>query len=93
MSKIDKKGGFPSKMANADSKYDSFIHFTIKFNSRLFNINFFRNIQFKNCFKNLSLAVLNSTKFLFNEKSQVSLTLGPKFTVILKTIYMGVYLT
>ena len=26
-------GGFSSKMANIDSKYDSFIHFTIKFNS------------------------------------------------------------
>ena len=26
------KGGFSSKIANIDSKYDSFIHFTIKFN-------------------------------------------------------------
>jgi len=35
-SKIDtqKKGGFSSKMANNDSKFDSFIHFTIKFNSK-----------------------------------------------------------
>ena len=32
ISKTDKKGGFSSKMANIDSKYDSFIHFTIKFN-------------------------------------------------------------
>ena len=30
MSKLDKKGGFSSKRANIDSKYDSFIHFTIK---------------------------------------------------------------
>ena len=28
------KGDFSSKMANIDSKYDSFIHFTIKFNSK-----------------------------------------------------------
>ena len=33
VSKIDDKGIFSSKMANIDPKYDSFIHFTIKFNS------------------------------------------------------------
>ena len=38
VSKIDKKGGFSSKMANIDSKYDSFIHFTIKFNSKDYSI-------------------------------------------------------
>ena len=58
-----KKGDFSSKMANFDSKYDSFIHFMIKF-KRLFNINisglfdlkdysitffFFWKNQFKNC--------------------------------------------
>ena len=38
-SKIDKKkGDFSSKMANIDSKYDSFIHFTIKFNSKDYSI-------------------------------------------------------
>ena len=31
---MDKKGEFSLKMANIDSKYDSFIHFTIKFNSK-----------------------------------------------------------
>ena len=36
--KIDKKGGFPLKMANIDSKYDSFIHFTVKFNSKDYSI-------------------------------------------------------
>ena len=34
VSKIDKKGGFSSKIADIDSKYDSFIHFTIKINSK-----------------------------------------------------------
>ena len=29
-----KKGDFSSKMANINSKYDSFIHFTIEFNSK-----------------------------------------------------------
>ena len=44
MPKIDKKGGFPLKMANIDSKYDSFIHFTVKFNSRDYSISFFSGI-------------------------------------------------
>ena len=38
VSKIDKKGGFSSKMANIDSKYDSFIHFRVKFNSKEYSI-------------------------------------------------------
>ena len=38
VSKIDKKGGFSSKMANIDSKYNPFIHFTIKFNSKDYSI-------------------------------------------------------
>ena len=29
-------------MANIDSKYDSFIHFTVKFNSRDYSISFFQ---------------------------------------------------
>ena len=41
MSKIDKKGCFLSKTANIDSKYDSFIHFTIEFNSKDYSISFF----------------------------------------------------
>ena len=44
MSKIDKKGDFSSKMANIDSKYDSFIHFTIEFNSKDYSISFFSGI-------------------------------------------------
>jgi len=36
--KIDKKGEFSSKMANIDSKYDSFIHFMMKFNSKDYSI-------------------------------------------------------
>ena len=36
--KIDQKGGFSSNMANIDSKYDSFIHFTVKFNSKDYSI-------------------------------------------------------
>ena len=40
MSKIDQKRGFSSKMANIDSNYDSFIHFTIKFNSKDYLISF-----------------------------------------------------
>ena len=38
VSKIDKKGGFSSKMANIDSKYDSFIHFRVRFNSKEYSI-------------------------------------------------------
>ena len=35
-------------MANIDSKYDSFVHFTIKFNSKDYSVStFFRNIRFK----------------------------------------------
>ena len=36
------KGSFPSKMANIDSQYDSFIHFTIKFNSKDYSIFIFQ---------------------------------------------------
>ena len=43
-SKIDKTGGFSSKMANIDSKYNSFIHFMIKFNSKDYSISFFSGI-------------------------------------------------
>ena len=32
------------KMANMDSKYDSFIHFTIKINSKDYSISFFSGI-------------------------------------------------
>ena len=54
MSKMDKKGDFSSKMAHIDPKYDSFIHFMIKFNSKDYSISiFFRNIQFKKLFNNL----------------------------------------
>ena len=38
VSKIDKKGDFSSKTANIDSKYDSLIHSTIKFNSKDYSI-------------------------------------------------------
>ena len=38
VSKIDEKGGFSSNMANIDSKYDSFIHFRVKFNSKEYSI-------------------------------------------------------
>ena len=41
VSKIDKKGDFSSKMANI---YDSYIHFTIKFNSKDYSISFFSGI-------------------------------------------------
>ena len=36
--KIDKKGDFSSKMVNIDSKFDSFIHFTTKFDSKDYSI-------------------------------------------------------
>ena len=51
--KQTKKGDFSSKMANKVSKYDSFIHFTIKFNSKDYSISFFRNIQFQKLFDDL----------------------------------------
>ena len=38
------KGGFSLKMANIDSNYDSFIHFTVKFNSKDYSILFFLGI-------------------------------------------------
>ena len=41
MSKIVKEWGFSSKTANIDSKYDSFIHFTLKFNAKDYSISFF----------------------------------------------------
>ena len=44
VSKIDKKGGFSSKTANIDSKYDSFFHFSIKFNSNDYSISIFSGI-------------------------------------------------
>ena len=68
-------------MTNINSKYDSFIHFTVKFNSRDYSISFFsgifnnffsRKIQFKNWFKNLNFALFNSTKYSFNQKTRVS---------------------
>ena len=38
-------------MANIDSKYDSFIHFTIKFNSKDYSISFFQEYSIqKNIF-------------------------------------------
>ena len=40
----DKKGDFSSKMVNIDSKYDSFIHFMIKFNSKDYSISIFSGI-------------------------------------------------
>ena len=72
-----KKGEFSSKMANIDSKYDSLIHFTIKFNSMECSILFvFRNIQFKKFFnnllfrkiqfKNFNLLWFNSINYSFN---------------------------
>ena len=36
------KGGFSSKMANIDSKFDSFIHFTKRFNSKDYSISIFQ---------------------------------------------------
>ena len=44
VSKIDKKRGFSSKTANIDSKYDSFFHFSIKFNSNDYSISIFLGI-------------------------------------------------
>ena len=40
VSKKDNKGDFSSTMVNIDSKYDPFIHFTIKFNSRDYSKSF-----------------------------------------------------
>ena len=37
-----KRGLFIKKMGNIDSKYDSFFHFTIKFNSKDYSIIFFQ---------------------------------------------------
>ena len=39
---IRQKGGFSSKMANIDSKYNSFIHVTITFNSKDYSISIFQ---------------------------------------------------
>ena len=77
VSKIDKKGDFSSKMAKIDSKYDSFKHNTLKFNSNDYSISIFSGIfnsknysinffpgKFNS--KNLNLALFNSTKYSFN---------------------------
>ena len=62
---------FTQKMTNIDSKYDSFIHFTIKFNSKDYSITFFPGIfNSKNWFKNLNLALFNSTKYSFIRKPE-----------------------
>jgi hypothetical protein len=42
--KKDKKRDFSSKMDNIDSKYDSFLHFTIKLNSKDYSISFVSGI-------------------------------------------------
>ena len=42
VSKIDKEGDFSLKMAIIDSKYDLFIHFTMKFNSKDYSISIFQ---------------------------------------------------
>ena len=42
--KIYQKGDFSSKMGSIDSKYDSFIHFMIKFNSKDYSISIFSGI-------------------------------------------------
>ena len=47
MSNIDKKGGLFIKKANIDSKYDLFIHFTIKFNSKDYSISIFWEYSIK----------------------------------------------
>jgi len=47
------KRGFSSKMANIDSKYDSFVHFSIKFNSKDYSISFFSGILNSKIFNNL----------------------------------------
>ena len=58
MSQIDKKWDFSSKMANIDLKYDSSIHFTIKFNSKDYSIYFLSGIfNSKNWFKNSNSAL------------------------------------
>ena len=51
-------------MANINSKYDSFIHFTIKFNSISI---FFRNIQFKKIFNNFFPPTFDHRQFFFGK--------------------------
>ena len=60
MSKIDKKGGFSLKKANIDSKYDSFIHFTIKFNSEDYLISIFSGIINSKIYSTRSVAALRA---------------------------------
>ena len=81
-----KKGGFSSKMANIDSKYQNIIHsfhdkiqfkglFIINFFQeyliqKIFNNLFFQKIQFKNWFKNLNLAFFQFNKIFIQLENQ-----------------------
>ena len=81
MSKMDKKGDFSSKMANIDSKYDSFMHFTIKFNSKDNLISIFSGI-FNS--KNYSITYFPRK---FNSK------INPKHEFSLINVPHGTYVT
>ena len=69
-------------MANIDSKYDSFIHFTVKFNSRDYSISFFSGI-FNS--KNYSITffpensiqkLIQKFKFCFIQFNEIFIELG-----------------
>ena len=58
---MDKKGDFSSKMANIDSKYDSFIHFTLNSIQRIIQYNLFSGIfNSKNYSRNFLPGKFNS---------------------------------
>ena len=82
-------------MANIDSEYDSFIHLTIKFNSKNYSISIFPGIfnskdysitfspenSIQKQIQKLNLAVFNLTKYSFNQKTQVSPTPTKKYLI------------
>ena len=70
MSKIDKKGCFSSKMANNDSKYDTFIHFTTKFNSKDYSITFFLENSIKKLMQKLEFGCIQFNKIFIQEDNQ-----------------------
>ena len=61
-------------MANIDSKYDSFIHFTIKFNSKDYSISFFREYSRRLQKAKIKKAANNIIKQLYLEDANAKVS-------------------
>ena len=66
-------------MANIDSKYDSFIHFTIKFNSKDYSISFFSGMS-------------NSKKYsIIFFPGKINSKIDSKFLILLDSIQQNIH--